>query len=136
MVRQLEGTPQYKNGIDSCYFHASALGSHLPSHVSPDASILTYLVFGVDFTRTHHGVDCIVGACANAISYYDYNHAVAFVQAVKRSPIPGGFKKLKELNPILSAVKVSGAVGGWSDYTVAEAPLPSELMRAPTDVLC
>ena len=134
MVRQLEGTPQYKNGTDARYFHASALGSRLPSRGSPDASILTSCVFGVDFTRTRHGVNCIVGACANAISYYDYNHAVAFVQAAKRSPVPGGFKKLRELNPILSAVRVSGAVSGWVDYVIAKTPLPSELMRAPADV--
>ena len=134
MVRQLEGTPQYKNGTDICYFHASALGSRLLSRGSPDASILTSCVFGVDFTRSRHRVNCTIGACANAISYYDYSHAVAFVRAAKRSPVPGGFKKLKELYLVLSALKISGAVSGWNDCVVTKAPLPSEMMRTPVDV--
>ena len=91
-------------------------------------------MFGVDFTRSRHGVSCIIGACANAISYYDYNHAVAFLRAAKRSPIPDGFNELKELNPVLSAVKISRAVTSWNDYVLAKAPLPFELMRTPADV--
>ena len=134
MVRQLESTPQYKNGTDARYFHSSALGSRLPSRGTPDVSLLTDCVFGVDFSRKRHGVSCILDACANAISYYDYTHATAFLKAARRSPVPGGFKKLKELNPALSPVKISGAVRDWNNYTVAKAPLPAELSRAPVEV--
>ena len=133
LVGKLEATPHYRAGNYASVYQPTALGSRVPSRGTPAVHLLPSSVFGVSFTRKAHGVNCLVGACANAVGRYNYLHGRAVVSTVSKYFPATKFRKLKEMNQVLSSSHIRQAAKDWVQYLVMKAPLPAELLRPPYD---